>query len=279
MANVWDAMKKREAELAASRAAAPATAESAGAAATAGPAGAAPMTGSPLSSSIVPVSLNGYSKVLVSHHDRGGGIAEDYRSLRTNLLAQYPDERCCVLITSAEANEGKTVTCLNLALILAERQERRTLVVDADLRKCSVAPLLNTHNDPGLADLLRGTVRIEDAVKPTAYGNLFVLTAGRASRTEMGELLHRPELEEFVNQFRQRYDYVLFDTPPITVTSDAGALGRAVREAVLVVRMYKTRRETTDSAIRLLHAANIKPIGVVLTHHKYYIPKFIYYRT
>jgi capsular exopolysaccharide synthesis family protein len=215
----------------------------------------------------------------VAHHDRGGGIAEDYRALRTNLLAQYPEERCCVLITSAEANEGKTVTTLNLAMILSERQERRTLVVDADLRKCSIAPLLHAQNEPGLADVLRGTVRFEDAVKPTLYGNLFVLTAGKASRADVGELLHQPELEELVEQLRGRYDYVLFDTPPITVASDAGALGRAVHEAILVVRMYKTRCETTESAIRLLHAANVKPIGVVLTHHKYYIPKFLYYRT
>jgi capsular exopolysaccharide synthesis family protein len=264
-------MKKREAELAASPAGTePRPSQAVGAALVPAP---QPYT------SIGPTSLNGYSETLVAHYDRGGGIAEDYRSLRTNLLAQYPDERCCVLITSAEANEGKTVTCLNLALILAERQERKTLVVDADLRKCTVATLLNAKNEPGLADLLRGAIRLEDAIKTTAYGNLFVLTAGKASRTDMGELLHRPELEELVNQVRQRYDYVLFDTPPITVTSDAGALGRAVHEAILVVRMNKTHRETADSAIRLLHAANVKPVGVVLTHHKYYIPKFIYYRT
>jgi len=268
-------MKKHQAEQAAAPAVTGATH-----APSASPAGASVAPAA--SQSSVPVGsthLNGYAEELVAHHDRGGAVAEDYRSLRTNLLAQYPDEKFCLLVTSAEANEGKTVTCLNLALVLAERPERRTLVVDGDLRKCAIAGLLHIDNEPGLADLLRGTRKIEDVVRPTAYRNLFVIPAGKASRLEIGELLHSPELEEIVGQLRQRYDYVLFDTPPITVSADAGALGQSVREAILVVRMYRTGRETADSALRLLHAANVKPVGVVLTHRKDYIPKFIYYHT
>jgi capsular exopolysaccharide synthesis family protein len=270
VANVSDAMKKHQAE------------QAAGAA----PAGARPGTPVPLapeaapleSAPVGPISRNGYDEVLVAHHDRGSSIAEHYRSLRTNLLAQYLDERFCLLITSAEKSEGKTVTCLNLALVLGERQERSTVVVDGDLRKCRVAEMLRIGNEPGLADLLRGTARVEDVVRPTAYRNVFVIPAGKADENEVGELLHRPELGEIVGELRRRYDYVLFDTPPITIKPDAGTLGQAVHEAILVVRMYKTHRETADNAIRLLHAANVKPVGVVLTHHKYYIPKCIYYR-
>jgi capsular exopolysaccharide synthesis family protein len=224
-----------------------------------------------------PVSADGYALELCAHHERGGAIAEDFRGLRTSLLAQHPEERFCVLVTSAEKGEGKTVACLNLALVLAERQERRTVVVDCDLRARKAAKMMHVDNSRGVVDLLCGTARVETVLRKTAYPNLFVIPAGEAGRGEIGELLHRPDLEETVNLLRRDFDYVLFDTPPIVVAPDACMLGRAVSDALLIVRMYKTRMETVDSAIRLLHSANIKPVGLVLTHHRYYIPKLLYY--
>jgi capsular exopolysaccharide synthesis family protein len=268
-------MKKHESE----QPAGPPPIRSASAAASAAPAAmpaAAPPAEAKGRTMIGPVCLNGYSPTLVTHHDRGGRITEQYRALRTNLLAQYADERFCILVTSAEPGEGKTVTTLNLCLVLAERQERRTIVIDCDLRKRRVAGLLNINNVPGVADVLRGTARVDDVTHTTPYGNLFVIPAGQAKQNEVGELLHRPELEEAMNELRRKYDYVLLDTPPISIASDAGIVGRATREAILVVRMNKTHRESVERAIRLLHAANVKPVGVVLTHQRYYIPNYLY---
>ena len=282
MANVWDAMKKHQAEQA-STAPLAAAALPQDAPGTAAPAqGTVPATASatqvpaPVGG---PATLNGYAPELCAHYERGGAIAEDFRGLRTSLLAQYSDERFCVLVTSAEKGEGKTVACLNLALVLAERQERRTVVVDCDLRARRVAKLMRIANAPGVADLLRGAARVEDVLRKTAYPNLFVIPAGEAGKGEVGDLLHRPELQETFNALRRQYDYVLLDTPPVVVAPDACMLGPAVTDALIIVRMYKTRRETVDSAIRLLHAANIKPVGVVLTHRRYYIPKVLYYHT
>jgi capsular exopolysaccharide synthesis family protein len=277
VANVWDAMKKHKAEQAAAApppaAASPQAAPVQGTAPAAATATQAPaMVGGP-------ATLDGYAPELLAHHERGGAIAEDFRGLRTSLLAQYPDERFCVLVTSAEKGEGKTVACLNLALVLAERQERRTVVVDCDLRARRVAKLMRMAGAPGVADLLRGAARVEDVLRKTAYPNLFVIPAGEAGKAEVGDLLHRPELQETFSALRRQYDYVLLDTPPVVVAPDACMLGPAVTDALIIVRMYKTRRETVDSAIRLLHAANIKPVGVVLTHHRYYIPKVLYYHT
>jgi capsular exopolysaccharide synthesis family protein len=282
VANVWDAMKKHQAEQAAAAPLA-AAASPQDAPGTVAPAqGTVPATAAatqvpaPVGG---PATLDGYAPELCAHYERGGAIAEDFRGLRTSLLAQYSDERFCVLVTSAEKGEGKTVTCLNLALVLAERQERRTVVVDCDLRARRVAKLMRIANAPGVSDLLRGTARVEDVLRKTAYPNLFVIPAGEAGRGEVGDLLHRPELQETFNALRRQYDYVLLDTPPVVVAPDACMLGPAVTDALVIVRMYKTRRETVDSAIRLLHAANIKALGVVLTYHRYYIPKVLYYHT
>jgi capsular exopolysaccharide synthesis family protein len=286
VANVWDAMKKHEQERGAG---APAPAPAPDPVASPTPAGvrgvmstaaaqvaAAPAVSATVTTALPLVTPNGYSLALVAHHDRGGAITEEYRALRTNLLAQYDDERFCLLVTSAEAGEGKTVSTVNFALVLAERQERRTVIIDGDLRKRTIASLLHIDNAPGLSDVLRGTKRIGDVVRATAYPNLFVVPAGQSKQAEVGEILGRPELEEAVAELRRTYDYVLIDTPPITIASDAGMLGRATREALVVVRMNKTRRESVDRAIGLLHAANVKPVGMILTHQRYYIPNYLY---
>jgi len=223
-----------------------------------------------------PGSGDNYASVLVAHHDRGGRLAEQYRALRTNILAQSPNERLCTIITSAEAGEGKTVTCLNLAVVLSERQERRTIVVDCDLRKSKIPALLGIRSDIGMADLLRGTATLKDVIQPTSRRNLSIIGAGRAEQDEIAGLIGQPEVEDLVQEIRKAYDYVLIDTPPINAVSDAGMLGRVVGQAMLIVRMNKTHRDSVDRAIRLLRAANVKPSGIVLTHQKYFIPKYLY---
>jgi len=233
---------------------------------------------------------NGYARELVAYCDRGGRLAEEYRALRTNLLARYDDNRFCMLVTSAEAAEGKTVTCLNLAFVLAELPDRRTIIIDCDLQKGNMNTLLDMPPTPGLADVLRGEAAAEDAIHETACENLFVMPSGEVEQEEVGELLSRPELEELIQALRREYDYVLLDTPPIRVAgakrqhgrsisySTAGILGRTAKDAVLVVRMNKTRRESIDAAIRQLQSANVRPVGLVLTHQRHVIPEFLYRR-
>ena len=221
-------------------------------------------------------SDHNYSEVLVAYHNKGGAIAEEYRSLRTSLLSQHRDNKICCIVTSADAKEGKTVTCLNLGLTLAERPESRVIVVDFDLRRGSMASLLGLPSSPGMAELLRGSVSLPEIVYPGCYPNLFFIPAGESDFAEAGELMERPELEDVIMQLRREYDFIIFDTPPMNVASDAGILGKAVGEALLVVRMNKTKRESVARAIRLLRAANVKVAGIVLTYRKYYIPNYLY---
>ena len=275
MGNVWKAIKKHQAEEKLSQAGQKNEKKPA---ATALPAQAA--AGEPLARPeellVAPVDGKDYPAVLMAHHDRGGRVAEQYRTLRTNLLAQHVDAGFCMLVTSAEVGEGKTVTSSNLALVLAEFQDRRTLIADCDLRKGTVAKLLKGKTSPGMADLLRNEGTLKDAVQRTFYPNLFFISAGQVDQQEVGKLVGQPEFHEIVGKLRREYDYVLLDTPPVNSLSDAGILGRAVGEALLVVRLNKTHRESVERAIRLLHAANVKIGGIVLTHQKYFIPGYLY---
>ncbi|MFP4354898.1 MAG: CpsD/CapB family tyrosine-protein kinase [Phycisphaerae bacterium] len=223
-----------------------------------------------------PMDEGKFAACLKAHHDRGGSVTEEYRTLRTSLLAQSSDERFCYMITSANPGEGKTVTSVNLALVMAERTDMTTVLVDCDLRKRTMAGLLGCPPAPGVAEILQGKAGIEECIQSTCYPNLFVIPAGDAHFSKVGEITIGHELEELVRRVRRTYDYAIFDAPPINGLSDAGMLGRTVGEALVVVQMNKTKRESVDKAIRLLHAANIKVSGMVLTHRKYHIPSYIY---
>ncbi|MDY7009780.1 MAG: CpsD/CapB family tyrosine-protein kinase [Planctomycetota bacterium] len=271
MANVWEAMKKHDAEQAEQVEQA---GREVGAPKEKAPKPVPGRENAPVNAKII--SDGQYSELLVVYHDRGGAITEEYRSLRNNLLAQCPSDRFCYLITSSDPGEGKTVTCLNLALVMAERVDCRTVVIDCDLRKSRMAGLLGARSSPGVAELLRGSVSLDECVQPVCCSNLFFIPAGDVRHDETGELIGRPELDEFVGELRRQYDYVIFDTPPMNFASDAGTLGKVVDEALLVVKMNKTRRESVEKTIRLLHAANVKLSGIILTHRKYYIPNYIY---
>ncbi|HNX27640.1 MAG TPA: polysaccharide biosynthesis tyrosine autokinase, partial [Phycisphaerae bacterium] len=216
------------------------------------------------------------SDLLIAHKDRGGPITEEFRALRTSLLATATDERFCYLITSPETGDGKTLTCLNLALVMIERLDYKTIVVDCDLRKGAISRYLKGRRSPGAAEVLRGAATIKDVTQPTAYPNMFFIPAGKAHPNEVGELVGGPDLMEFVTDLRRLYDYVIIDTPPINSFSDVGMLGLATGEALLVVRMNRTKRESVLKSIRLLNAANVKLAGLVLTDRRHFLPGNVY---
>ncbi len=217
-----------------------------------------------------------FAEAAVVQREKGSMISEQYRILRTNLMARFEDRRFCVMVTSAEAGEGKSVTTVNLALALAELQEGRTLIVDCDLRKGRLAKLCRGPEAPGVYEVLRGQAELRTALHPTGVPNLDILPAGRLSPNDAGELLGRPELAEMVCALRRQYEFVLVDTPPVNRVSDVGMIGRCAGDALMVVRMNRTSREAVNKAMRLLHAVNINVAGLALTHQKYFIPNYIY---
>ena len=160
--------------------------------------------------------------------------------MRISLTAHCEGGKFSYVVTSSDPGEGKTVTCANLAVMLAEREDRRTIVVDGDIRKGRLATLFGKHRTPGLAEILKGEVSAQEAIQGTIYPNLFILPSGGAGTHQVGELLVRPELEDLVAQLRRTYDYVIFDSPPINGPPDAGMIGRATGQALVVVRMNRT---------------------------------------
>ncbi|MCE5276579.1 MAG: CpsD/CapB family tyrosine-protein kinase [Planctomycetaceae bacterium] len=217
-----------------------------------------------------------YSKSLVAWHDRTGRVAEQYRALRTQLIAHFKDKPFAAIVTSAQSGEGKTITCLNLALSLAGLKDSRTVVVDCDFRRSTVSAMLHDTSSKGLADVLRGQATINDVMRPTPYPNFSVVLAGRSSQEEAPELMARGELDDVVHHLQKNFDYVLFDTPPINALSDAAMMGRLTGEALLVVRMNKTQREAVHAALHRLEPLRVRVAGLVLVGQKYLVPHYLY---
>lgn len=217
-----------------------------------------------------------YSRVLVSHYDREGVIAEQYRALRARLQARHNDGKFCTLITSSQPGEGKTVTSTNLAIIMAGRSDCKVALLDCDFRRNRVANLLGMPRTAGAAEYLLGKAQLPEIIQPTAYPSLSVVQAGHCEDDHKGELAAHPRMEDLVQDLRKKHDIVLIDTAPVNVVSDATMLGRWADDALLVVRMDSTRRESIEKAIRTLNDVEIALAGIVLTHKRYYIPDYLY---
>jgi capsular exopolysaccharide synthesis family protein len=197
------------------------------------------------------------------------GPVEQYRRLAARLhLAQAEHGTRVVMVTSAVASEGKTLTATNLALTLSESYNRRVLLIDADLRRPRIHQVFGMANTFGLSDLLSSTEPIEQiplkaSSLRTGVPGLYVLPSG--SRTyNISSLLHSPRLGELLERALRVFDTVLIDTPPVKQIADARVLGRLSDGIVLVLRAGQTTRGTAKAAADRFAEDGIRVLGTVL---------------
>jgi capsular exopolysaccharide synthesis family protein len=207
--------------------------------------------------------------VVVAFHDRYSAICEQYRSVRARLITMNTNRTPRVLaITSAIPEEGKSVSTLNLSLVMAEGGEHRIAIIDADFRRTSIARMLGISESPGLAEVLRNEVPLEEALQPTPFPNLKVLPAGNVPDGVYGELLGGPNVNAVLAELRQSFDYAFLDTPPITTVSDVCLLAPQCDGAIIVVQMRRTPEPTVQQAVRTLQANNVKVLGSILSRFR-----------
>jgi capsular exopolysaccharide synthesis family protein len=223
-------------------------------------------------------SLNGYSSEVVTHHDRGSVITEQYRAIRTQILARGRNRQLqTTIITSAAPNEGKSVTTINLGITFSELRNKKTLLIEGDLRRPAFARLLKRDAVPGLLQVLRGEVEsVDQAIHPTVYDNLQFIASGGHDAVNSTELLSSPQMVQLIDRLRDRYDYIFIDTPPVLNVTDSSILGAISDQTVLVVRLNKTPSDAVERAKRLLRASNCEVAGVVLTHQAHTLPRYLY---
>jgi len=217
-----------------------------------------------MSPCVAPLRAENVDEHLVTLRSRSSPEAEPYKALRYALEARIGDVRPAVAVTSPAAGDGKTTTAINLAGALAHRREGRVLLVDVDLRRPSVAPLLGLDagaDRAGLVDAIQDPdLTLDDVVIHLPAFNLYLLTAGRFS-DEPFELLRTARMRDLIQQARQQYDYVVLDTPPLLLFPDARILENWVDAFLLVVAAHRTPRKLVEDAVALLSPSKL--IGLV----------------
>ncbi|HOO76625.1 MAG TPA: CpsD/CapB family tyrosine-protein kinase [bacterium] len=213
---------------------------------------------------------------IVTASDPKSHIAEQYRSIRTNIVSLFPETGLkSFLVTSALRGEGKTLTSANLALAFSQEMDKRVILVDADLRKPSVHRLLGIEKEPGLVDVLNGSVDLARFIEKPAAEGLYVIPSGTPPANP-AELLGSVRMGEILEILKEAFDIVVFDVSPILAVTDAGVLGKSLDGSILVVRAGRTQAVDVERAYSLLLEANANPIGSILTGVVTYIPYYLY---
>jgi len=190
--------------------------------------------------------------------------SEAFRTLRT-ALALSPHETGQIVISSSEPGDGKTTVLINLA-ISSTQAGKKTLLIDADLRRPGLTKILGMQGESGLSDLLRSEEDIGEMaaqfVNSTEIDGLDVLPSG-PRRPSPAELLSGPRFGDLLAWAGSVYDQVLIDSPPVLAASDAQMIGRCVDGLILVVNPTKNRRRSVVRAAESFTAVGINIVGVV----------------
>lgn len=191
--------------------------------------------------------------------------AEAYRTLRTNLIfAQAGQEGLrSVVVTSPSGSEGKTTTSANLAIAFAQ-QGMRVLVVDCDFYRARLHQVFGVANSPGLADLLMGTVAVEQVVRPTSVERVSVIPAGPLPPVNPTDLLGGDVMRSLLASLSGDFDLVVLDTPPVLTNANAPILATQTDGVVLVVRAGQTDRDSAREAMQQLATVGARVLGTVL---------------
>lgn len=214
---------------------------------------------------------------LIAKNEPKSPITEQYRTIRTNIQYASVDEAIrSIVVTSTGPGEGKSTTISNLAIVFAQ-QGKKTLLVDADLRKPTAHYTFQLPNTVGLTSVLTKQTDLLSAVHKTTIEDLFVLTCGPIPPNP-AELLASVSMEYLLKEAYGLYDVVLFDTPPLLAVTDAQVLANLAEGSILVTSSGTTDRDGAVKAKDMLMNAKAKLLGVVLnnkeqtkdTHYYYY---------
>ncbi len=224
-----------------------------------------------------------YPVELITHGHPRSMLSEAYRNIRTSVLLSFserPPKR--IAITSPNPAEGKTTTVINTAIALSQTGAR-VIIVDTDLRKPRIHKIFSEENGVGLSSFLSGNVDLEAIIKQTEVPNLFYIPSGPIPPNP-SELIGSNLFKNLLDSLDQRFDHIVFDSPPVLGFADSIILSTAIDGMILVIVGGKTPRETLQRAKELLLQANAKILGVVInrvnierSEYGYYYYRYHYY--
>lgn len=194
-------------------------------------------------------------------------FSEQFRMLRANInFSLFEHEMKKILVTSSIPGEGKSTIAENLAVVFAQ-ENKRVLLVDADMRKPTLHYTFDLFNYIGLSNLLSKKLSLTNVIQKTFIPNLYVLPSGPIPPNP-SELLASNNMDQFIKSIENHFDVVIFDVPPILSVSDAQILASKCDGTLLVLRFGKTEKKQLQKAKNILVSSHAKIIGVVCNNYK-----------
>lgn len=191
-------------------------------------------------------------------------VCESFRTLRANLQFCGSDNKV-VAITSCDANEGKTSVSLMLSKSLAEAG-KKVIYVDCDLRKSVVASrFTEARKVRGLSEYLSGIAEKEEIVCNTQYENFDMVLSGPYCPNPV-ELMMKDIFIDFLKELREKYDYVIVDTPPLGLVIDCATIAKYCDSAIMVISVGRIRYKQAKRTKAQLEKSGCKILGIVLNH-------------
>lgn len=197
------------------------------------------------------------------HENSNFFLKEAYKTLRTNVnFALTDEERCKVItVTSSLRSEGKSITALNLSISFAQA-DKKVLVIDCDMRRPKVHRLLSVSSPFGLSNVLMDSSLLVGAILPVPEFGVDVLLAGDIPPNP-SELLGSSRMENLLEHLKTVYDYIILDSPPVNMVTDAVVLAPLTSGILFVIRSKQTDKYALSYAMEQLEYAKVKVLGFV----------------
>lgn len=196
-------------------------------------------------------------------------VTESFRKLKASLSVSIPKKEggISIMITSSYPEDGKTTVSVNLALMFAMSSKAKVILVDADIRKGRVSSFFDKNAVEGVSDYLSGQNSLEEVIRKTQEPNLDYITCGTTSPRPY-ELLESDVMKELDKKLREKYDYVIYDTSPLLLVSDALAVAPVTDGTVLVCRHLVSYTSDISKTLDTLKFAKVNVLGVVVNDYQ-----------
>ncbi len=233
----------------------------------------------------VPKSDDGTNRDLYVFRNQKSSVAECSRAIRTNITLGNEEKALrSILVTSASPREGKSTLVVSLGITMA-LANKRTLLADTDLRRPRLHKVFNMDIEQGVTTLYEGQGTYEQTIRPTEVPNLFVLPAGPIPQNP-SELLGSARMQEMIEELKQQFDVIIFDSPPCIAVTDAVVLSKHVDGVLLIIEQASTTKDAAREARRRLGEVSNNLIGCIMNNidvdrdnygYRYYYYYYHYY--
>lgn len=204
-----------------------------------------------------------YGVGLVTYTDPSGMIAEQFKTIRTNVqFSSVDNDLKSILFTSSEPSEGKSTVSNNMAVTWAD-QGSRVVLVDSDFRRPTIHRTFDVSNRVGLTNYLSGNVSLDEVIQPTMVQNLYVITSGPVPPNP-AELLGSTRVNSLIKDLTDKYDLLILDAPPVNTVTDSQLLAARVDGTILVVPQGIADKNGVRRAKQMLETVHANILGAVM---------------